>query len=175
VEMSKIEKVESLLYQLEALKNSPEGFIYDYFEKVKRDVDLRRENLKQEVDRCSDQMIEQIEMTKFECMKLNKQVHGIETEIDNLSRELNQFRNKFTTLQANAAAYNKLETYWDSQKLQRKLDLLGFTFAKRFRGYKNSILRNKVYSFEFSDINVETDFGKIEQNEIGGKFCYLIN
>jgi hypothetical protein len=36
--------------KIEALENDPEYYIYEYFEEVKRQVDLRREEIKSRVD-----------------------------------------------------------------------------------------------------------------------------
>ena len=59
--MYKIEQIETLIYNLQSLKKSPKFFIFEYFENIKADVDLRRERLKQEIDQCSDAVIEEIE------------------------------------------------------------------------------------------------------------------
>jgi len=65
-----------VIIQLEVLRDSPEGYIHDYFEEVKRQVDLRREKLKKEIDLPSDQMIDRIERTRAECMQVSAQMKG---------------------------------------------------------------------------------------------------
>ena len=69
-----MKRVEELIWKLRDLKKYPEGFLYDYFEKVKRDVDLRREILKQEIDTYSDLVIKQIEDAHTECKILSAQI-----------------------------------------------------------------------------------------------------
>ena len=44
-------------------------FIYNDFEKILRQVDLRRENLKQQIDNYSDEMIKSIERTQTDLIK----------------------------------------------------------------------------------------------------------
>jgi hypothetical protein len=87
--------IESLLYELKSLKNSHEGFIYAYFENIKRDVDLRRERLKQEIDQCSDTVLEEIEKLKSEFMMtstaIDKEPMQI-NEVMNVDEQLREFK-----------------------------------------------------------------------------------
>jgi hypothetical protein len=46
------------------LEKEPENYIFEYFEDLKRQVDLRREELKLKLDNCSDEIIQTIERTK---------------------------------------------------------------------------------------------------------------
>jgi hypothetical protein len=163
--MYKIEKVESLLYQLEALKNSPEGFIYEHFENIKRDVDLRRERIKQEVDKCSDQIIEQIDRTKLECLKISMKIDEISGDIENSTKELSQMKYKFDTLDTDAKPdiLNIVKYNEELAQLERKID-------EKLRNYKESILENKIHSFVFDEIDMENIFGKIVKSDIGGSF-----
>jgi hypothetical protein len=88
------------MWKLEVLKNSPEGFLFDYFEKVKRDVDLRREILKRDIDNYTDQMIDWIEKTKKECMELSIQIEDISALLDSYDNELKKLKDNFNTLEA---------------------------------------------------------------------------
>ena len=153
--MYKIEQIEALLFKLESLKKSAEGFIYEYFENIKADVYLRRERLKQEIDQCSDAVIEEIEKAKSECMKASTQIGDISTKLDSLSYELNELKDQI----------NKLET--SEAESERKLLNLGCTVDEELREYKCSLLGNKDYSFEIGDIEFEfkQSFGKIVQKE----------
>jgi hypothetical protein len=45
------------IQMIENLDKDPENFIFEYFEELKRKVDLRRETLKLELDNCSDEII----------------------------------------------------------------------------------------------------------------------
>ena len=67
---------------LEALWKDPESYIYDYFGEIKRQVDLRREELKPKVYSYSDETIQYIKITKHYIM-LSKGVDKLNTNIDN--------------------------------------------------------------------------------------------
>ena len=168
--MDKLETIESLVYQLESLKNHPEGYIYDYFEKIKNEVDLRREMLKQEIDKCSDQMIEKIERTRHECTRTSSQLDDVSTEADIYMQDLNKLKEKFNSLDTNCSKVDIL---------QRELVRLECQLNVRIKKQKNLLTQNKMYSFEFDsedleDYNIEDHFGQIEEKNIGGNSVGLI-
>ncbi len=175
--MNKIEQIESLMQQLNHLKSSPDAFIYDYFENVKREVDLRREILKQEIEKCSDQMIEQIEKSKSDCLNLNDKIEDISAEMYTLTQELNQLKGRFNSQlkipvdfdfskkSKSTGPLNKTS----NEEIERELAELERKFEQRIQAYKSSILQNKAYSFEYNEKNFGKEFGKIMQREVGGK------
>ena len=174
--MNKIEQIESLMQQLNHLKSSPDAFIYDYFENVKREVDLRREILKQEIDKCSDQMIEQIEKSKSDCLNLNAKIEDISAEMYTLTQELNQLKGRFNSqlkIPVDFDFSKKSKSYRKSQSqslmIERELAELERKFEQRIQAYKSSMLQNKAYSFECNEKNFGEEFGKIIQREVGGK------
>ena len=63
------------------LEKEPENYIFEYFEDLKRQVDLRREELKLKLDNCSDEIIQSIERTKEVKVYLSKEVNRIKIEI----------------------------------------------------------------------------------------------
>ncbi len=143
-----MQRVESLMWKLEVLKNSPEGFLFDYFEKVKRDVDLRREILKRDIDNYTDQMIDWIEKTKKECMELSIQIEDISALLDSYDNELKKLKDNFNTLEAD--------------ELEQKLEEI-------IRQCKYSLLQKKYFTCQFEEINVENIFGEVLLRNIEGK------
>ena len=172
--MNKIEQIESLMQQLNHLKSSPDAFIYDYFENVKREVDLRREILKQEIDKCSDQMIEQIEKSRSDCLNLSAKIEDISAEMDTLTQELNQLRGRFNSMDSFEPDSKKSKftgplNETSLEEIERELVELERKFEQRMQAYKSSMLQNKAYSFECNEKNFGEEFGKIIQREVGGK------
>lgn len=53
-----IEEANDNMAKIEALENNGENYIKDYFEDIKREVDLRREDLKLKIDDYSDSIIQ---------------------------------------------------------------------------------------------------------------------
>lgn len=56
---------------IETLEKISENYIYEYFEEVKRQVNLRREDMKLKIDTHSGEIIQSVESTKANCMKLS--------------------------------------------------------------------------------------------------------
>jgi hypothetical protein len=145
-----MERVENLMWKLEALKKDPEGFLYGYFAKVIRDVDLRRETLIRDINNYSDQMIDQIEKTKKKCMELSTQIEDISTLLESYAGELKKLKESFNTLDA---------------------DKLGGMMEESIRQCKYSLLQKKYFSCQFEEINVEKIFGKVLFRNIEGKLA----
>ena len=143
-----MERVEELIWKLRDLKKYPVGFLYDYFEKVKRDVDLRREILKQEIDTYSDLVIKQIEDAHAECKILSAKIEDISTQMESYTDKLNKLKDNFNTL--------------DADQLEKKME-------DNIRQIKYSLLQNKYFSCQFEEINIENIFGKVSYENIGGK------
>jgi hypothetical protein len=60
----KLNDAEDNVAKIEALEKEPETYIYEYFEEIKRQVDLRREDIESRVDSCSGEMIRSVESSK---------------------------------------------------------------------------------------------------------------
>ena len=80
--------------KIENLEKDPEYFIFEYFEELKRQVDLRREILKLKLDECSDEIIQSIECTKKNCINLK-----LSSEIEKSKEDLNKLTDRFDTFE----------------------------------------------------------------------------
>lgn len=78
---SEIERTRQNLFKLEPLLKDSENFIYEYFEDIKRRVDLRREDLKVKIDTYSDEIIQSVESTKHNCIK-SKENNPLTSDIE---------------------------------------------------------------------------------------------
>ena len=78
----KINEAKYQIQKIEILEKDPENYVFEYFEELKRQVDLRREELKLRLDECSDQIIESIESTKENYIKLSKESKRLSTKIE---------------------------------------------------------------------------------------------
>ena len=51
------EETRETVVKLDSLCKDPQSYIYEYFHEIKRQVDLRREELKQQIDQFSDEVL----------------------------------------------------------------------------------------------------------------------
>lgn len=78
-----IEEANENVAKIEEIDKDSENFIYNYFEDIKRKVDIRREVLKVEIDKYSDELIQSINETKADYFKLSKETSELKKKIDN--------------------------------------------------------------------------------------------
>ena len=57
-----IEKAKETVLKVDELKKNEEMYIYNFFEDIKRQVDIRREDLKFKIDNYSDEIIKSVEL-----------------------------------------------------------------------------------------------------------------
>ena len=154
----RIANATKVVRELKVLKESPEGYIYDYYEEIKRQVNSRRETLKNEIDLCSDRMIDRIEKTRSECVHC-VQMKGKGESSEVLVGELNQMRDRFNSLNIKEAELNKIKSELDD--LQSELN-------EKLQKQKDEILQNNKFGFEYDEICVESIFGILYKD--GGKY-----
>ena len=91
--MSKEKKKENM----SDMDKNAELYIYRYFEDIKRKVDLRREDLIERIHNYSDEIIQSIERTQSECLKMSKEVNQLTVEVEKSKRNLNELIKSFNT------------------------------------------------------------------------------
>ncbi len=148
---SAISEMEELNRKIETIHTDPDNYIYEYFEEIKRQVDLRRENLKAEIDQYSEILIKQINETQKSCCQLNNIVHEKITDIQVAKNEFIRLKESFDILQDSKLDYYNL-FYSDTQDLKAKLDDL-------MDELKSSLIQNR-YEFEFKQLDNKELFGE---------------
>ena len=62
---NEIENAKKNVVEIGLLEKNAENYVYDYFENIKRQVDIRREDLKFKIDTYLDQIIKSVEMDQM--------------------------------------------------------------------------------------------------------------
>ena len=94
---TEIEGAKRNFAKIEEIEADSENYIYEYFEDIKRQVDLRRESTKELIDNESDKVIKFINETQSHLIKLSKEDTELKKSIENSKRKLNDIINKFDT------------------------------------------------------------------------------
>ena len=66
------------------MEKNAENYIYDYCEDVKRQVDIRRKDLKFKIDMYSDEIIKSVELNQMNLIKLSKEANQLKTNIERI-------------------------------------------------------------------------------------------
>ena len=80
--IKEIENAKENVLKVEELQKNGEMYNYDYFENIKRQVDIRRENLNLKIDNVSDEIIKSVELYQTSYIKLSKEVNKITENIN---------------------------------------------------------------------------------------------
>jgi len=127
------------IQKLENLQKYPENYIFEYFEELKRQVDLRREELKLKLDNCSDEIIQSIEITKEDCIKLSKETKRYSTEIQQSNEKLTKLIDRFDTFDIDEKKF---------EEIRQSLSILNGGLTRTLIEYKDSMIGEKEYTFE---------------------------
>ena len=150
-----IKKANENLEKVKTLEKNSESFIYEYFADIKRQVDIRREDLKVKIDKYSDEVIQSIEDTQVNYIKLSKQVNQISTDIEQSKKELDDFTKRFDTFEINDKKF---------KAIKQGVVAVNQTFDKIIIDYNNSLVGNKEYSFAFMERPISEIFGYFDAN-----------
>ena len=150
-----IKEAEVNLNKIDEFKKESEYYIYEYFEDIKRQVDLRRETLKVEIDDYSDDIINKVNQTQKKCNTLSKTVKLISAEIEKSRIDLKQLTKDFDNFVINDTKF---------EDISLKVNELKPKLTDLYDKYKDSLLDNKKYAFCFNPIKIEDIFGYFDIN-----------
>jgi len=147
-----IKKANERVAEIETLEKSSEGYIYEYFEDIKRQGDIRREDLKMKIDKYSDEVIQSIEGTQLNYIKISKQVNQISTDIEQSKKELEDYVKRFDTFDIDEKKF---------EAIKQGVVCVDGKFDKIILDYNNVLIGNKEYSFRFNEIPIADIFGRL--------------
>ena len=150
--MKEIENAKENVVKIGLLEKNAENYIYEYFEDIKRQVDIRREDLKLKIDNYSDEIIKSVEMNQMNLIKLSKEVNQITTNIEKSRKDLNELIARFDTLEFNDEKF---------KDIKESVVVVNQEFHKILAEYQDSLIDNKKYTFEFKDMLIEDIFGRV--------------
>jgi hypothetical protein len=159
----KLHLLNSEIKQLESLETSPNDYIYDYFEKIINQVDLKREELKETIDSYSDQLIKEIKTAQLECENIENKTKQITEDLKVIKATLNELNQNFDSINLNQEIID--ETLNGTHDLKEII-------LEKFNEFKTKLLDKKTYIFNPENIKIEEIFGKFYQKV--NNFLYLM-
>jgi hypothetical protein len=131
----------------ETLENKAELYIFEYFEDIKRQVDLRREILIERIQNCSAEIIKSVENVRNECLVMSKKVDQLSIEVEKWKRNLHDVVDQFDLFNNN----------------HKNVFGLDKSFKKVLENYKESLLGYNKYSFHFKEFDINFLFGRFDE------------
>lgn len=150
-----IEESTSKAYQLLSCINDPENFIYEYFNAIRRKVDLRREALKVTIDEYSNELIMKINEIEPTCKHMAYRMTELTNELHRIENDLNQL----------------IRGHNCSMYRQCGLTKLHSNFNETFQRYKEFLIGYNDYEFIIRDIDMNNIFGSFIGLPVVMFFC----
>ena len=161
-----IDNVKILANEAECLVNEPEYFIYEYFNEIRVQVDLRREKLKLEIDNTSDQLIESIKQAETQCKIAVKNKEHLNTQFYKSNESLKLLLADLYSLKMNEQKLNQVQV--EASNLQQ-------IYLQEIVGLKQKLLLDNQLKFEFQDIKIDKIFGDLTKSQVKFKLKNLIS
>jgi len=149
---TKLEEARKSVTEIKALEENPESYIYEYFSNIKRQVDIRREELKFKIDKSSDDIIQYVENAQSEFVKLSKEVNEISMNIDKSKKEFDEITKQFDTLVINDQKF---------ESMKQSLDVLNKDLKQTITDYNGYLIGSNTYEFVFEDKLGSEVFGNL--------------
>jgi len=149
-----------------------ENYIYEYFEDIKRKVDIRREDLKSKIDNYFNEIIKCVEMDQMNLIKLSKEANQLTTNIEKSRKELNELVARFDTLEFNDKKFEDIKTSVAvvNQEFHKILSELVIGYSLN----QGSLIGDIKYTFEFKELPIEDIFGRVIDVQVNIKLFYFL-
>ena len=129
---------------IESITNDPTCYINQNFYLNKKRIICRRNELISDINKYSEQLIQENKSNRAECLKLSDQTNNIARKIDFLKEELFDLKKLFDTFDANEAQLRCEQTKYEAIYLKERLN-------KTLKDYQESLLLNNELTFGFFD------------------------
>ena len=146
--------------KIESIGEDPSTFINEHFDLNKRHIGWRRDDLIAEINKYSQDLVQENESNRAKCLQLAVKNNHI-TRLSQSKVKLILLRKQLDTF----VSFNKTE---DQVKFERVKATLSFTkdrLSQILSKYKESLLEFKDPMFIFFDRPVQDVFGKIIDNK----------
>ena len=147
-----LKEFKETIAKLESIYEDPANYIFEYFERTKREVDLRRKTLKAEIDDYSTEVLELIESTKLNLIRTSKEVNKLGVDVEISKKELNDLIEQLDTFEIDS----------NFKTIKKTADILKKKFEKTLLDYKKSLLDNRRYVFTHDKLNIRKIFGSFQ-------------
>lgn len=136
--ISLLKEIDQTIKTIEAIGQDPYYFVYNNLHELKTQCDLRRENLKLDIDNYFDNILTEIEKYRIECESFKLNSEHIATKLDTYKLDLNDWKKAYDTV-------NLQEEVRDQVILKAKLSKVKLDLE--LNTLKQNLLQNKTLKF----------------------------
>jgi seryl-tRNA synthetase len=157
----KIQEALNEVEKIDSIAKDPECFINLHFEKNKAHVNWRRNELIADINKYSDQLIQENESNRSQCLQLSAQTNNIARKIDFLKEELFELKKQFDTFDKSSIHLMQDEVRLRFERTKNGAIYIGDRLSEALKDYQESLLIKNELSFGFLDQPVEDIVGKM--------------
>lgn len=147
-----VDEAKSVVQKIDSIQENAEDYINEYFEDVRKDIELRAQVLKTRLDKYSAELFHSLKSTQLNLVKASKERNEITKSIDKSKSELGRAINQFE----NDLDYKRLE------EINERILALKQSLESGVRKYKESLTGNIYFLETDGDIEFQNIFGKLE-------------
>ena len=126
--------------KIDSITKDPSFYINQHFDEFKDQINCRRESLIADINDYSNQLIQENESNKSQCLQISAKTEALAIIIDFLKEEIFDLKKKFEIFDKSVAQMRYEETKFEVNCLKKRL-------SKTLKDYKESLLLNKEHSF----------------------------
>ena len=153
---SKIKRFSDLIDQIETVKTNPENAIHDIISKLKSEIDLRREVLKNKIDEDALSLIKKLDEYETEC---NANIASIKAEIEK-SDNLNEWREDLNSWRQQMRTFKKDIEMW--KKIHEESSSKYDEMETSYNNLHNGLFLNRLDDYKNLKLFVGNDFDMIK-------------
>ena len=146
---------------IESITKDPTCYINQHFDLNKKRITWRRQTLIADINKYSDQLIEENESKRSECLQLSAQTNNIARKIDFLKEELFELKKQFDTFDKSSIHLMQDEVRLRFERTKNGAIYIGDRLSEALKDYQESLLIKNELSFGFFDQPVEDIVGKM--------------
>jgi len=161
-----LKDLDKTIREYELINNDPNNYIYNYFSDLKNQCDIKREEIKLEIDNHFDSILLEIEELSLEYQRSLKHRNSekIGNEIEMAKKNLNDWVREYDTIYVDERARDKIifKSKFAKIKMEKELEIL-----------KRNILKNKAYVVLGNKTIDKRSIGSIKCEDVS--ILFLIN
>ncbi len=155
-----IQRANENVAKIESLQLDSDVCIGNYFEEIKRKVELKKDKLKNNIDKYYEDVLVTIEDAKRNCI-MSKGANKITENIRKYKKNLDDFESRLGIyLNGEKSPYFHFSTYVQNyENLIKSVAVLNGNFQTIISEYQDSLVGD--YTFKFNEIRIEDVFGSL--------------
>ena len=158
--------LDKIIRDYEHINNDPNNYIYNYFSDLKNQCDIKREEIKMEIDNHFDNLLLEIDdlCSDYQRSAKFKNSEKINSEIELSRKDLNDWLREYDTISIDEKARDKIifKSKFAKVKLEKELEIL-----------KRNLLKNKSYLILGNKAIDKRLLGSVKCDEVTDKLLFV--